>query len=380
MISDLLSEKNKLMNKLKPLLSEHDAEEASRDHHAKRPPRPCGITIHPGIGCVFECSYCYIYDMGFNTSIKPYPLTGLQLTYALLLNKYFIPGSRGTYLAIGSITEPFHPLLKEKTLEYIDHIYRYLGNPTQFSTKLHIERSLAWKLAEISKGKISPLITIVTLKMHSMLEPRAPSPEKRFESMRNLKESGLKPFLFLRPIIPGLTEREYKEILELSAENGVVGVVAGSLRVTKTVLHRLRESGIELNYVLRRLSTPVDKMKSGVQYNVYTSDIKNEIAKYARKLGLIFYPSACMANLHTHGLSCWKMRILSKQSTNDLPEPEHWEIQGVVEKLGGKLLKTEFRQGVLYLTVKCRKSGELLISEILRSKFLSCVKVINQRG
>lgn len=379
-VDEVLKEKHRLMSTLKPLLSEYDVVKASADHHAKRPPRPCGITIHPGAGCLFKCRYCYIYDMGFNTHVSPHPLTGLQLVCALLLNKYFIPGRRGTYLAIGSITEPFHPLLREKTLEYIDHIYRYLGNPTQFSTKLHVEQSLARKLAELSEGKVSPLVTIVTLRMHTVLEPRAPPPEKRFEAIRNLREAGLKPFLFLRPMIPGLVEKEYKEMLELSVEYGAVGVVAGSLRVTKSILRELRESGLELNSVLRRLSVPVDKMKPGVQYDVYTGDIKEEVARYARKTGLLFYPYACMANLHTHGLSCWKMRIVNKQETSDLPRPEHGEIRDIVKKLRGELVKAEFKRGALYLTVKCRRSDELLISEVLRSRFLSCTRVINQRG
>ena len=51
------------IRQLEALLSPEERREALRDHHAKRPPRPCGITIHTGIGCPLGCAYCYIYDM-----------------------------------------------------------------------------------------------------------------------------------------------------------------------------------------------------------------------------------------------------------------------------------------------------------------------------
>jgi DNA repair photolyase len=361
-------------------MTEQEKEDAARDHHARRPPRPCGITIHPGIGCMLECSYCYIYDMGFNVDVKPYPLTGLQLIYALIVNKYFIPGLKGTYLAIGSVTEPFHPLLRERTLEYVEAIYRYLGNPTQFSTKFYIDSMTSKKLAEISRGKISPLVTIVTLGKHRELEPKAPSPEKRLETIRNLRDAGLKPFLFMRPIIPGLTEKEYREILELSMEYGAVGVVAGSLRVTRRILFKLKDSGIDLNNIIRRLGTTLEKMKPGRQYEVYTSDIKREIASRARKIGLVFYSSACMANLHTHGLLCWRMSSLRGFSEQGLMKPEMSEVQDLVRRLGGEFIRGEFRQGVLFIDVKCKNCDAKLISEVLRSRFLTCVKVYSERG
>ncbi len=99
----------------------------------------------------------------------------------------------------------------------------------------------------------------------------------------------MKPFLFLRPIIPGLTEYEYRELIDLALEYGVEGVVAGSLRVTRRIIDYLRDAGLDVGEVLRRIKIPIEKMKPGIQYDVYTSDIKSEIARYTRSKGLIFY-------------------------------------------------------------------------------------------
>ena len=375
----VVEEKEKLKRVVESLLSQREAEEARRDYHAKRPPRPCGVTIHPGTGCALGCKYCYIYDMGFNRGFKPSPLRGLQLVYALLSNNYFVPGERGTYLAIGSVTEPFHPALKNKTLEYVEASYKYLGNPTQLSTKWYVDPGTAGKLAEISGGRISPLVTLVTLKAHRELEPGAPSPEKRLESIRNLRDVGLNPFLFLRPIIPGLTEGEYEEILDLAADYGAVGVVAGSLRVTKGILDKLKEAGVEVQYIVKRLKTPLEKMKPRLQYDVYTGDIKREIEKYARKKNMLFYPSACMANLYSHGLKCWRMCTGRETSLCGLEEPSPVEVCGIARALGAtKCIRVYFNGVSLTVEVKCRECDHRLIGEFLRSRYLVCTRVLKR--
>jgi DNA repair photolyase len=375
-IRGLLEEKIKLRDTVGFLLSESERVFAVRDFHAKRPPRPCGITVHTAIGCIYQCKYCYIYDMGFKREVKPYPLTGLQLVYALLSNKYFIPGLRGTYLAIGSISEPFHPLIVDKTLEYVECFYRYLNNPVQFSTKAYINRQVAVKLANLSSKRISPLVTIVTLSESRNLEPYAPSPEKRFESIRNMRETGLKPFLFLRPIIPGLTEREYKEIIDLAAEYGAIGVIAGGLRVTKRILRELREIGVDTSIIHKRLEIPVEKMREGVQYDVYTSDIKAEISDYVRHKGLLFFPSACMANLYTHNISCWKMRLMGIELSEKPREIKIEDVKSTIEDLGVRAQRIVFSSGELKVYITGKVDSKLL-SEILRSSFLTCTTIIS---
>lgn len=374
-VVESLKLKLRLKEEIGSLLSKSERSIAEKDYHAKRAPRPCGLTIHTGIGCVNECRYCYVYDMGFKPELKPYPLTGLQLVYSLLSNKYFIPGIRGTYLAFGSVTEPFHQLVKEKTFDYLESVYRFLGNPVQFSTKMFLNQSDTSRLSEISRGKVSPLVTIITLEASDILEPRVPSPERRLETIRNLREAGLKPFLFFRPIIPGLAEREYTKILDLAADSGAIGVVAGTLRVTIGILEKLREAGLRVEEIERRVKVPVNKMKPGVQYDVETGDIKSMIADYARKKGLIFFPSACMANLYTHGLVCWRMINYGFKSS-ELKKPTLAEVQGSLSQLGLSVKRMYFNGWKITVNMDCRRGDPKFIGELLRSGYLACTRVI----
>jgi hypothetical protein len=120
-------------------------------------------------------------------------------------------------------------------------------------------------------------------------------------------------------------------------------------------------------------------MKPGIQYDVYTSDIKSEIARYTRSKGLIFYPSACMANLHTHGLKCWKMCLHSRVSPCNLEEPSSESIAEILGWFGAELYRYRFMGGELQVWIKCSKCDLRVLAEYLRSRFLTCTRVYRSR-
>ena len=302
-IEELLKLKRTLLARIEAKLSEKEVKEARNDHHARRKPRPCGMTIHTGIGCNLGCLYCYVPDMGFPLRPRPYPLTGLQLVYALLYNPYFVPGPSGTLLAFGSVTEPFLAETKDRAIEYLYYTYAYLGNPQQLSTKSILQGSDLDKLLKSIDPKINILITIVTLKYHRILEPRAPSPLLRLDFAKKLVEHGVSVTLFMRPIIPGITDREAEEILKKAKEHGIKTVVLGSLRVTPGILRRLGATRIiDLEEVSKRL--PRRPRSNRDQVTIIENDLKEYIARKARRIGLMVLPSSCSANIWSHGLWC----------------------------------------------------------------------------
>ncbi len=300
----VFEEKKRVKEELESILSRESISRARRDHHSWREPRPCGMTIHTGIGCSLGCVYCYVPDMGFPMKPKPYPLSPLELTYALALNPYVFPGH--TLAAYGSVTEPFLKETKIRAIEYIATVYKYLKLPSQVSTKIPLtsEDALALKKAEPS---LSVLVTVITLNHSHILEPNAPSPLERLESIRVLREHGLHVSLFMRPIIPGITDREAEKILAIAVENKVNGVVLGSLRVTPGILKRLSLKGYNVVEVTKRL--PRKPRNNRDQVTIKSSDLKRRIEEYAVKLGVKVYPSACAANIEAHKLSCYACRL-----------------------------------------------------------------------
>jgi len=359
--------KEKLFSQFKEELSDIEIERALRDPHAKRSPRWCGITVHVTVNCPFACSYCYIENMGFRFSNpKPYPLSGKELAFALLSNKTFLPGRTGSLIAIGSVSEPF--IFQNKALEYLEWLGR-LGNPLQFSTKQYISPSLAEKIAEISEKyglSISPLITIVTITKADVLEKQAPPPDKRLDSIKNLRDAGLRPILFLRPVIPGINVEEIPLIIREAKKAGAYGVVVGGFRVTKTILERLENAGLDTLEIRRRLKK-IDEKQRAVPFPEKKSIIEN-----IRKQDLVAWASTCCANSWTAEVPCPSACFIDGPCTkcpNGCLYPYHVpsleETVAALEKLG---IRAIVREDTVYLPNRTAQGIAFLVRTISRRR------------
>ena len=298
-LGDLLA-KADLLARLEAIVGPEGAEKARRNPHARRRPRPCGLTVHPGVGCSNACLYCYVGDLLGTGPMEPRPvgLSGPEMALSLASNPHFVPGRMGTFLAMGAICDPFHPRLVAKTLDIMASCARFLGNPVQFSTKMVLDAELVRQLPR--GAPISPLVTIVTLERAKELEPRAPSPDERLKTILELRRAGFKPVLFLRPLMPGLVEHEADDIISEARAAGAVGVVAGALRVNRPIVERLKRIGLH-EPILKRLrrSPPERKLVP-----VPSADLKELVLKAAEEKGLIPFKAACCANAFVAGVPC----------------------------------------------------------------------------
>ena len=336
MITEVLEKKQELIKELeKEIRKEERIKFIKKDAHTKRLPIGCGMTVHMGFNCPFSCSYCYIKEMGFDFKpTTPYPLNGKDLALALLYNPAFVPGKMGTFIALGSVSDPLYPTVIPKTLEFIKTIATHLKNPVQFSTKNYLNPSMVSQIREASRGAtISPLITIITINFAQQIESRAPSPSLRFKTIENLKDADFKPFTFIRPIIPGITDIESSTILEESKTHGATGIVAGALRVNKAIVKRLKEAEVNVREIKKRLKIALTRK----QVSIDVRDLKQKILEEASKLGLLAYNSACCANAFTAGVPCFGLCYLTKRCVrcpndciNKLPTINTDEIQNYI--------------------------------------------------
>lgn len=302
---------------------------ANRDHHARRKIRPCGFTVHTGIGCSASCLYCYIYDMGFTVKTARYPLTPLGLIYSLTLNPYLVFGENGTFLALGSVTEPFLHETKNYTLELISYINKYLGNPTQISTKWVLTQYDINRLFHADRH-ISILYTIVAYDLSRKLEPKAPSINLRFEIIKCMIKAGLKVALFIRPIIPGITDKEIDKIFNKAVDIGIKDIVIGTLRVTKGIYEKLSVFPEVKNQLKRRISQEL----SSKQILVHSKDLKEKIMRKAYDYELNIFPSACAVNAYHHNLFCNICRFGPCVEHGERIYPEIEQIYEFIKWLG----------------------------------------------
>eukprot|EP00929_Paragymnodinium_shiwhaense_P041767 TRINITY_DN21693_c0_g1_i1.p1 TRINITY_DN21693_c0_g1~~TRINITY_DN21693_c0_g1_i1.p1 ORF type:complete len:474 (-),score=68.58 TRINITY_DN21693_c0_g1_i1:454-1875(-) len=289
---------------------------ARRDQHSRRKPIPCGVPLLTGHSCDYACHYCYIQDWYVFTPPTPSPLSGDEVVLALLYNASWRPG--WDFIILGDVCDPFHANLQARTMEYIAAAAP-LRSPLQFCTKSLISESNASELARIAREHhcpIQPLVTITTLAHAAKVEPRAPSVEQRLETVRRLAAEGLPVFVFMRPLLPGASA-DFRDVLRAAKQAGAVGVIAGSLRVSKKIYRRIqRVKAIDIEEIDRQLRAagvePEDLNEQ--QVDIQDEPVRAALCEEASKLGLAYVRRACCANAWAAGWPCNKPNCLMRKA------------------------------------------------------------------
>jgi DNA repair photolyase len=262
------------------------------------------VFISSGFNCDSGCLYCYIFDEGYSHG---FPITGKlsgnALRKLLVGNRNFHTGKYGTIIAFGCISDPFHPRLEAKTLEYIQALSD-LCNPIQFATKFPLTTHAFNVISSVS-NPIYPMITVTTLRQYRVLEPNAPAPTARLALINKLSKTGFKTTLYFKPVIPGINDNEHETIIQAAKASGASYLVAGKAYLNERIFNRLRQAGFDTSDLSKR---GVDTMqpvwvKSKIS-PVRSHEILNHIVSEARRNGLkAFKDSVCVIS-DDLGISC----------------------------------------------------------------------------
>jgi len=233
-------------------------------------------SLNPFIGCQHACPYCYVPHLypGLLRGRRWGAFVDVKVNLPRLLRS---EARGGLTVLLSSITDPYQPVE-----------VRYMV--TRRSVEVLVERSagivvltksplLKRDLDLLSRSASCEVgVTVTTLRLHRELEPRAPSPYDRLEALREAREAGLKTFLFLGPLIPGVVERELRDILAEARECGCGRVVVDRLRahspsIVSSIYERLPG---ELASTFRARATS----------RAYYESLKPLISRLCRGLGL----------------------------------------------------------------------------------------------
>jgi len=177
----------------------------------KRPTLPCLSryhTINLTAGCLFGCRYCYAQ------SFRSYPGRGKVLFYAdtyellrtELLRKRKIP----VLVYFSTACEPFLP--DEHILSTLYRVMKLLLEHSVFiliSTKSHVPHEFVELLAEHPDCvHVQVGITTVNDRVRQVMEPNAPTVDRRFDTLHMLVEHGVRTEVRIDPLIPELTDTD----------------------------------------------------------------------------------------------------------------------------------------------------------------------------
>ena len=205
-------------------------------------------SVNPYSGCSFNCIYCYIRGSKYGENMAK--TLSVKINAPELLEKQLSRrAKRGEYgiIALSSSTEPYMPIeeklkLTRKLLEIILK-YRF---PVEIATKSKLVLRDLDLLKEIDKNAILPddlkpklkhgviiSFSISTLdeKLAKILEPGAPKPIERLETIKRCKEEGFFTGVCFIPVLPFLSdsEEQIEETIKTVKEYGADFIFVGGL-------------------------------------------------------------------------------------------------------------------------------------------------------
>lgn len=194
------------------------------------------IFLNHYLGCRSRCSYCYLPKLGIaigQPDVSPYP--PVTVANAVINWPSFEKGRNGTILSIGCYSECWDPQVRRETKKLILHLLP-LGNPIQLSTKRAIElRDIEYlRQKQVWEKQLNIYISCATISQWQLFEAGTSSPARRFNSLRQLMQVGLTCFLYIKPVLQGITIRDISEFVEVVEMAGISVIVGDEFSTEET--------------------------------------------------------------------------------------------------------------------------------------------------
>jgi len=195
------------------------------------PDVPFDRSINPYKGCEHGCIYCFARPthsyiglspgLDFETKIVSKPDAA-----RLLREELRRPGYRCDVMALGSNTDPYQPVERRLgTTRSLLEVLSEHDHPVGIVTKSTLVLRDLDLLASMARRRLAGvMISVTTLDadLAARMEPRAPAPARRLETLRALSDAGIPAGALVSPIIPGLTDDGIERILEACARAGAM--------------------------------------------------------------------------------------------------------------------------------------------------------------
>jgi DNA repair photolyase len=175
-----------------------------------------GRSINPYRGCEFACRYCYArYTHEFMELKDPAAFEReifIKQNAAWLLKQELRELKPDEEIALGTATDPYQPIerracVTRSLLEVFAQCRNLRIGIVTKSTLIERDIDLLLAIAERNTLVVHLTITTTDAKLARLMEPRAPRPDLRFETVNHLRAAGLKTGVLCSPLLPGLTDK-----------------------------------------------------------------------------------------------------------------------------------------------------------------------------
>jgi DNA repair photolyase len=234
-------------------------------------------SINPYRGCEHGCIYCYARPAHAYMGLSPgldfesrlfFKPQAARLLEQELSNPRYLPET----IHIGGNTDPYQP--QERTLritrQLIEVLDRFNHPFSVISKSALITRDLDIMASMSKKNLVRVAISITTLdrRLARSMEPRAATPPKRLEAVRQLSAAGVPVIVMFAPCIPGLNDHEMEAVLEAARDAGAAGAGYVALRLPLEIKDLFKE-WLATDHPDRaaRVMSLVRQMRGGKEYD-----------------------------------------------------------------------------------------------------------------
>lgn len=234
-------------------------------------------SINPYRGCEHGCIYCFARPthaylgfspgLDFETRLVARPDAGDVLRRELSAKKY-IPRP----IAIGTNTDPYQPIeAKYEIMRNILKVLQEFRHPVTVVTKgTLVERDLdiLGEMGRAGLAQVAISVTSLDGNISRLMEPRAPSPKRRFKTIERLSDAGCPVNVMIAPVVPALTDHELEQILSEATNAGASAAGWIMLRLPREV-STLFQEWLTAHFPDRaaRIMARVREMHGGQEYD-----------------------------------------------------------------------------------------------------------------
>ena len=179
-------------------------------------------SINPYRGCEHGCAYCYARPthayLGLSAGLDfESKLFVKENAPALLEKELAAPKYRPATIALGANTDAYQPIERQHRItRSVLEVLARCDHPVGIVTKSNlVTRDIDLLAPMAAKGLAKVYVSVTTLDrdLARRMEPRAPTPERRLEAIRQLAEAGIPVGVMTAPIVPAVNDEEIERIL-----------------------------------------------------------------------------------------------------------------------------------------------------------------------
>ena len=282
------------------------------------PDIPFDRSINPYRGCEHGCIYCFARPthaylglssgLDFESKLYMKPDAPELLERELSAAKY----SPRT-IAIGTNTDPYQPI--ERRYEIMRRILQVLdraNHPVSIVTKSALvlrDLDILSSMAKRNLVRVALSVTTLDPALARVMEPRAATPPRRLNALRELASAGIPTSVMVAPIVPAINDAEIERILDAAAAAGAASAGYILLRLPLEVRDLFKE-WLMANFPdkYRHVMSLIRQTRGGKDYDAEWGKRMKGGGPYAWMIGRRFSQTC-----ERHGLNARKSRLSIEQ-------------------------------------------------------------------